>query len=491
MVSLTAAWLACLFAVVLANSMTKPPGRDEQMYCTAGALVAKGMLPYRDFSYAAQLPYHPFLLAGIYRLIGTSHYLLAGRLFSVACDMIVVILLVAWYGRISRVGGLVLGLAAGTIYVIHPVVCYANGYAWNHDLVQAAVAAALFMVLSTEGSGTQAILRPMCAGLLLGLAVFSRITTILVLPVFIIWLLSDRSTPFRTRLVGMLLFAAGLTASAALPVWVIMQAPGAVWLELVEIPRLYGQWLGLLGMTLPRTRLALRCLLLPENLLILGILVLSGIWMWRSSLRQWICLALAMVFCIVAFIPPTMWLQYWAIPVPFMLMGLAEPVSRLADKRPALRVLAWVLTLGLLIRNWDQVDAVRSLVVPDQWVPIRVHWQYSQLLADIGPGGRVLTIAPLWALEADRQIYRELSCGPIIYRIADQLTEDQRRLANVVGPGSLRSLILDKPPDAVLVGVEDPRFAFLETPLLSAVGPNWSSRSTADGATVWFASNRP
>jgi hypothetical protein len=83
--------IVVLGAALLANSMTKEVGRDEQMYCTAGVLLGQGQMIYRDFSYPTQLPCHPLLLATLYRGLGTTYYLLIGRLVSVVCDVLVVI----------------------------------------------------------------------------------------------------------------------------------------------------------------------------------------------------------------------------------------------------------------------------------------------------------------------------------------------------------------------------------------------------------------
>jgi hypothetical protein len=71
--------LIVLSAAILANSMTKYVGRDEQMYCTGAVCLAQGKLIYRDFSYAAQMPYHPLLCAALYKMFATTHYLLVGR----------------------------------------------------------------------------------------------------------------------------------------------------------------------------------------------------------------------------------------------------------------------------------------------------------------------------------------------------------------------------------------------------------------------------
>ncbi|HXK37277.1 MAG TPA: hypothetical protein VJ553_06875, partial [Candidatus Paceibacterota bacterium] len=87
--------LVVLAAAIVANSMIKEVARDEQMYCTAGALLAQGRMIYRDFAYPSQLPYHPLLLATLYRVLGTTHYLLVGRLVSALSDILVLIVIVA------------------------------------------------------------------------------------------------------------------------------------------------------------------------------------------------------------------------------------------------------------------------------------------------------------------------------------------------------------------------------------------------------------
>ena len=55
--------VAVLGLALLANAMLKKVGRDEHMYCSGGVLLARGEMIYRDFSYVAQMPYHPLLQA--------------------------------------------------------------------------------------------------------------------------------------------------------------------------------------------------------------------------------------------------------------------------------------------------------------------------------------------------------------------------------------------------------------------------------------------
>jgi len=110
--------------------MTKPLGRDEQMYCTGGVLLAQGKMIYRDFSYVAQLPYHPLLYAAIFRILNTNHYLLVGRMVSVVCDILVMLCIVGIYRHIFCkfvICGSLLGVASVILYVFNPLVDYASG----------------------------------------------------------------------------------------------------------------------------------------------------------------------------------------------------------------------------------------------------------------------------------------------------------------------------------------------------------------------------
>ncbi|UCF17465.1 MAG: hypothetical protein JSW59_08375, partial [Phycisphaerales bacterium] len=140
--------LAALSLVILGNSMTKPVGRDEHMYCTGGVLMAQGKAIYRDFSYPTQLPYHPLIYAALFKGLNTTHYLLVGRVVSVFADIFVMLCIVAIYRLAfgnSTIWGISLGLCAAALYVYNPATEYANGYAWNNDVVVFCVALSLLL----------------------------------------------------------------------------------------------------------------------------------------------------------------------------------------------------------------------------------------------------------------------------------------------------------------------------------------------------------
>ena len=124
-------------------------------------------------------------------------------------------------------------------------------------------------------------------------------------------------------------------------------------------------------------------------------------------------------------------------------------------------------------------------LVPERWVPIELHKVSEDIAQKLKTQNfkLVLTLAPLFALEGGCDIYTELSCGAIIYRIADSLSPGDRRITHTVGPETLAELLESKPPSAVVLGAE---MKFLEEPLQAAVGPDWERKVYENGPMVYF-----
>ena len=510
--------LIVLSLAILANSMTKPIGRDEQMYCTGGALLAQGRMIYRDFSYAAQLPYHPLLCAALFRMFNTTHYLLVGRILSAFCDILVVVCIVGIFRNIFKsfaISGMLLGLAAAVLYVFNPLVDYANGYAWNHDVVTLCVVLSFWLFVSTdfrqkspaEGGHDQnpASLgwRIAAIGALLTFATFMRITTALVELLFFVMLLSQPAESIKQRLKIALPFLVATAIVLIWPVWVIAQAPRAFYLNLVKIPTLYGEWLHEIGMVYNKFELTLACLALPGYfaLVVLAIYFCLAIVCLRRRLNisdaraLFLAGLLPLAFFIIALIPPTMWRQYLATPVPFIVISFALPLlylRKLAGKTSVSKhfkiAAALVIVCVLVAVAYYPVVLYRTpiVLVPERWVPIEIHKISEDIAERTKEPKLILTLAPLLALEGGSNIYTELSCGSIIYRAADSMSPSERSATHTIGPKTLGELLEKSPPSAVILGVECGRLAFLEDPLQAVVKPEGERKTYENGLVVYF-----
>jgi len=496
--------LVVLCLSILVNSMTKTIGRDEQMYCTGGALLAQGKMIYRDFSYPAQLPYHPLLYAGLFKLFNTTHYLLVGRIVSIICDIFVMLCIVGIYRHIFgcfKVSGTLLGLAGAILYVFNPLVDYANGYAWNHDVVIFCVLLAFWLFISTDFHQKSKYWKMAVVGALLTFASCMRVTTALIQLLFFAALLSQPAVSIRDRFKTALLFLIASIFVLIWPVWIIAHSPRAFFLNLYWIPYLYGRWLHEIGMVYNKGDLIVNCITHPGYLVLLIIAVYLCLVVIRQYLRSMpygsriamsdrinflLAVLLTLAFFIIALIPPTIWLQYLTVPVPFLIVGLVYPLFYLRKSVSEAGtgknfkiacVLLAVCVVVAVVSNPVVLYRMPILFAPEYWVPVQIHNISEDIAHNTHEPRLILTLAPLFALEGGCDIYTELSAGAIVYRVADRLSPWNRDITHTAGPGMLKKLIEESPPSAVILGVE---MNSLEEPIFKTViQPNEQMDSTS------------
>lgn len=497
--------LIILSAAILANSMTKPVGRDEQMYCTGAVCLAQGKMIYRDFSYAAQMPYHPLLCATLYKMLDTTHYLLVGRLLSCVCDILVMVCIIAIYRHIFKpftITGILLGLAAIILYLFNPLVDYANGYAWNHDVVIFCIVLSLWLFVSADFQKKSHRWRIAAIGVLLTFATFMRITTVLAELLFFAVILSLPANSFRQRIKTALPFLAASALVMIWPLWIIAQAPEAFFLNLIKIPTFYGRWLQEIGMVHNKVGLTIACLTTPGYFVLIALLIylyLAGLMLRRKlkivdtkSLR--LVLLLPVVFFAVALIPPTMWRQYLAIPVPFLVIALAFPLSclrKLNDQGNIgrhFKIASISMAVGALLAILSYpfvLSRTPIALVPEKWVPIELHKVSQDIAAKTKEPKQILTLAPLLAIEGGCSIYTELSAGAIIYRIADYLSPRERQITHTAGPKNLPALVQNTPLSAVILNVEMQHLEALIKEVI--VQSEWKKEAYENGPIVYFS----
>jgi hypothetical protein len=484
--------IAALAVFLFANAMTKEVGHDEHMYCTAGYLTAQGKMIYRDFSYATQLPYHPLVLALLYKVSGTSHYLLAGRLFSVACDIGILIVIAGMCtGALKQYGAWAhfYSLAALIIYATNYFVRYASGFAWNHSMTILCLVLGLWVFLTAELDKPS--FRRLCGvGALATVATFTRPTAALVYVVFAVAVLIAAPARLRRKKVTALPFIVGSFVFALWPLSIIAAAPKAFFLDVARIPALNAVFQKQSGLVYAKGHLTAAALLSPcyLGLILLGVYLAVVLLVHRREIthtEKWkgrLCAAVTAAAVAGVFIPPAMWLQYWAAPAAFAVILLARPFGSLckAVAEAKLQRFYLLIAAGILVTtaaagiydSWSEgITQLKGLVNVKAWTPIKVHTISQDIHAAIIVPGPVLTLGPLYAIEGGNKIYDQLSAGAFVYRVADKLSAAERKLVHAAGPAELKELIAARPPGAVVLGVEPKE---LEEPILDeVVGPRW------------------
>ncbi|KPJ66108.1 MAG: hypothetical protein AMJ43_09065 [Coxiella sp. DG_40] len=498
--------LIFLSLIIFANSMTKSLGHDEQMYCTAGALLAQGKMIYRDFSYVAQMPYHPLLCAALFKALNTTYFLLVGRILSVFCDILVLVCIVGIYRYIFAsfpFSGVLLGLAAALLYVFNPLVDYANGFAWNHDVIILCVLLSFWLFVAIDFNQKSKYLKIVIIAGLLTLATCMRVTTALVQLLFFIILLSQPAKSVKERFKIILPFLIATAVVLLWPIWTMILAPHAFFLNLFWIPKLNSQWLHQIGMVHNKLDLILTSLTMPGYfvIILIAVYLCFAIVVQRRRLtipesgKLLLALFLPVIFFIIALIPPTMWRQYLAMPVPFLLTGAALPLLYLRKLTDKTYLNSYFKTAYVLITACVFVSVVSypfvlyrvpKLFEPKSWVPVRLHRVSEDIAKKTKDPKLILTLAPLYALEGNCDIYMQLSAGPFVYRVADRLSPWNLEITNTVGPRTLGKLIEKSPPSAVILGVEQ---RFLEASLFQTAKLNpdqWQAEVYSNGAILYF-----
>jgi hypothetical protein len=385
-----------------------------------------------------------------------------------------------------KICGMLLGLAGGILYTFNPLVDYANGYAWNHDVVILCVMLAFWLFVTTDFQRKSKYWKIACLGALLTFASCMRITTALIQLLFFAALLIQPAHSGKERFKTILPFLIVSILLLIWPIWVILQAPRAFFLNLYWIPKLYGKWLHEIGMFHNKIDLILNSVTTPGYLVLIIITVFLCIvivWQRRKldisdRLNLLLAALLPLTFFIIALIPPTIWLQYLAMPVPFLIIILAYPLfyfrnSQFGVQRLKFRICCVILAICVVVAVVSYpIVLYRApiVLVPQGWTPIRLHAISKDIAEKTRSPKLILTLAPLFALEGGCEIYDELSAGAIVYRIADKLSDEERQLTHTVGPKTLNSLIEKSPPSAIILGVEENTYE--ETIIKLAIHPN-------------------
>ncbi|MBX6311601.1 MAG: hypothetical protein IRY99_01560 [Isosphaeraceae bacterium] len=474
-----------LSLIAVAHAMNTPHDHNEQMYVTAGYLAQHKAL-YSDFSYV-QMPYLPYLYAAIYKITGTSHYLLWAK--AITC--------VFWT------------LGAYTLFVTarrvsgSPFVAYFALllFAWNRYVLRALRECSNYILpiflfnlcfyLFLRGLGERSRRPGLMAacGLCAALGVGTKLYYLAAVPPFLLLALAyPREESWQVRLrSGLLPLLAGLVLGLLPVAWLMIRDLRAFafnnlifHFKTTQYDRPLAGRDDLPGMDLvSRGRILFEALGYPTSLcIVIGIgfaalLLRRRPWGWRSpgvaALLAALCLVLTSAA--VAYMNP-LWPQYFAMPVPFAILLLASLCGPLpAARRAQFRRLA--IVLGVVTFAYGGVLSLRYvpwLFDYERWTPTKIRRAAQAVRRHLPPGdegGRIATLRPLYALEAGLPFYDQFAADSFLYIIGDMLTPEERVRFVTTSPQTVEQFLRDDPPRAIVVGFykngsEDPLIRFAE-----------------------------
>jgi hypothetical protein len=120
--------------------------------------------------------------------------------------------------------------------------------------------------------------------------------------------------------------------------------------------------------------------------------------------------------------------------------------------------------------NQKPMEKITKALKTQNWTPIKIHNISENIVTKTG-SQPILTLSPLYALEGGGQIYIELAAGVPAFRVADKLTETDRKISHTAGLMEIPQILTKRPAGAVVIGPELTRFDKID--LKSMVPDDW------------------
>lgn len=457
-----------LLVVLVAAALRSDLDWDENMYLAAGVLSRDHAI-YRDFAFL-QTPYLPLLYGLVFRLTGTTHFLLAARLVNVvfAWGLIVIAFAIA-----RRAAGTAVGFCVAIMVACNEIILLRLSTSCNDVLPMTASLAACLLLTQAIDRGAFSPWRTAVAGALLGIATGSKLYYAVTLPTAALALcVLPAGQSFRRRLThGVAPLAAGALIALA-PILIMLARNGRVMaFDLIGYHLTNARWRALYPDPTPiptRPIRAWRVASLPTNATLLLLMLFLGLQL-RRRLRApdsaSLLLGLTAVCGLASLVPKPSWEHYFILPIPFAALSLAYLYARLApeQKTATLRVLA---SAAVIAGIFGGMRLLRHMVVwrhLDDSMVADVHEDSEKLRPLVG-SGRVATLFPLCPIESGASIYPQLATAAFTYRVGDMVSDDLSQAARITSPHRVGALLDAEPPAGILVGFEPTHE--LEVPLV-------------------------
>jgi len=472
-----------LALLLFAFAVGRGYNHDEEQYVAAGVLAMQADL-YKDFLYL-QTPYYPKLLAAVFAVFSPDGgYFHAARLLNLGFTLMACGVLWAVGRHLTGSHGVGLGTALlfATSTAILPGID-----STRNDMAPCAVALlGVALVLRAADGHRRSDLMLGGAGALFAIAVGLKLSYFFVpacVMFYVLVGLNDRPLAARIRGVALPLAVGG--ALGGLPILGWAAADWEAFVEGVytyhrETPALWHAAIGrshyfgmehlaeflnhrVLSDSTVACLILMACTLVASRTGLMARSVRERLRATRAPLVLWLT-ALALVF---AFLPRPPYIQYFhpfgaflALSVPFLFHAL-KPLGQARKVVFTAAVLVGCFPGTILL-----VQNGARLFNPDKWMVNRVEQAGEGILVAMAverAQGPVLTLSPIFALEAGLEIYPELAAGPFFYRTADRLSAAALGRLNAVSPQTVDALMRREPPAAILVGKQP---EFLERPLI-------------------------
>ncbi|MFS0850366.1 hypothetical protein AB3M93_12985 [Novosphingobium panipatense] len=466
--------LVLVFAGLCGRVLNFPLNRDENLFVTVSAMSTFDNL-YTVLGYN-HLPYLPWLLGAIYRVTGSVHYLLVGRLLVLAAWLVAILGLrsiarqqaagpaVFWAATSLLIGNILLLGSPGTMVT-------------NNFLpIPAAIWAFRFLLKGMDEAAPKPVSCAV-AGVLVSVAVGLKANYIFLAPLFAAaTVLAPLKRPLTQRLLRQCLPLAIGGILGALPILMLVASGPQTFFAhtlryFTEMQAIYWS-----VSTEPKVTSLPQKLLLAESvwasgaslLVLAGLFVLPALQLARAERPGgrlvlgwpvWLAAALSLCGIIVAFVPTPSFPQYFVPPIPFLLIGLIllRAPTRQDNPEAADAILIALGLVALLCSATRLAPGLVDFVRPGNWRSITIHDEMRGMSrrAGVREGELGVTLTPVLALEAGLKVPPQFAAGQFVYRVADYLPADDRPYYTTTSPTRLQEFLNASPPATIVISGEE------------------------------------
>jgi len=483
---------------------------EDQFIASARLLLDEGLLPYRDYPYF-HTPYLVFIYALLFALTG-NYNLLSARLFSAVCataSVMLVFWMVLYFFRNHQWKYRYLAaIGIFFLYLPNPLLAAIAGISWNHNLSILCMLGSLWLVLI----GSQKVAPGIwffAGGVLLGIATGVRVSSITILPAFLLalfWLPGNFS--WKRIIRHALFFGAGIGAALLPLLGLFISAPQQFifgnlrYAQLnsiyrLDVPVAYDGVVPVYGTRSLVDKLGFlwnNVITQPTNLLVFATLVFFGWSVPLSHLRRnddrafrnMLVFAAILWVAVGSFLPTPTWKQYFSAPLPFALLAIALGLAYLTQRTSQARVWFMLLLVQLvLIANVFVAQDFRRmsfLRYVDLWKPLVIHQVGTDIREQIEPDGQVFTIAPIYPLEGGLRVYAPMVTGVLAFRTGSLLSEAIQQQQNIISKDNFETYLDEDLPEGILVGFDQS----VEQPIIQfAVKMGYQPHPMTERLTLW------
>lgn len=419
---LVAALGVALAAVYVPMALFRLVDADEGIYLLNAKLVLNGDLPYHDFFYP-QMPLLPYVYALWMKLFGVSWY--SGRLLSALLAVALGLIVYAHAARLTR--SRPLGILAVSLFASSTLCLAWLSAAKTFSLASLLLFASYAVVFSRHHRW-----KYFFSGLLLGLAVDTRLYLVVVIPLLLLHLVRSETEGRRLQIAR---FTTGLFIALLPNEFFILMDPDVYLFNVLGVHGIRSPF-GLVGLVSQKVDLLADLLGLNPTYggwsLQFTLLLLVTAVALAARLRPkepfQLSAGIGLTVIVVSLVPTPTYAQYFCIAIPFLVINATLFCARLRDDLSspggeAFRRIAYALAAAVLVAyllpapfevyrytvGGDKVPGVYTHGNAHNWT-IPMIRQVSRAIDEVAPTPSALTLTwwPGYLLETNGSILPKL-----------------------------------------------------------------------------------